>query len=342
MMDPEIGRFLSPDPAAADPANLYRYCGNDPVNKTDPSGLASNPISSLLEVIFGPPPDAMLPGSFLAGQPSPLPPAGSGTPALAPAPAPAPAPVIITVDNRPDYKGFDRAVSDFSAILLDVLLSGSPDQDARKRASNLLGGIFEPKTFFGAMTDFCKNKYGDGWTPVPIEFRLTGLQFYPTQEFGGMADKPRAGIVHIPTIVKKTGAGDPELKVYDTAKEVPLAHFYIEGYWVFKCVDAKEKKESPLYAIPTEGKVHTMVHAPYNDAFRLEHDKILNDIQKTGDTQLLLVGRPYDRAAGGMGQKDITAIGNIFKYLRVVPGDAGKDLTIVHLADIWNKFKFPL
>jgi RHS repeat-associated protein len=40
MYDPSSGRFVLPDPVgfAAGDANLYRYCGNDPVNHTDPSG----------------------------------------------------------------------------------------------------------------------------------------------------------------------------------------------------------------------------------------------------------------------------------------------------------------
>jgi RHS repeat-associated protein len=38
---PELGRFLQPDPQefGAGDYNLYRYCHNDPVNKTDPLGL---------------------------------------------------------------------------------------------------------------------------------------------------------------------------------------------------------------------------------------------------------------------------------------------------------------
>ncbi len=38
---PSAGRFLQPDPVgfAGDPANLYRYCGNNPVNASDPMGL---------------------------------------------------------------------------------------------------------------------------------------------------------------------------------------------------------------------------------------------------------------------------------------------------------------
>src|ERR1700731_1414736 len=38
---PELGRFLQPDPKefAAGDYNLYRYCHNDPINKSDPFGL---------------------------------------------------------------------------------------------------------------------------------------------------------------------------------------------------------------------------------------------------------------------------------------------------------------
>ena len=36
--DPTVGRWLSEDPAEADP-NLYRYCGNGPTDGTDPSGM---------------------------------------------------------------------------------------------------------------------------------------------------------------------------------------------------------------------------------------------------------------------------------------------------------------
>ena len=40
MYQPELGRFLQPDPKhfAAGDYNLYRYCHNDPINKTDPTG----------------------------------------------------------------------------------------------------------------------------------------------------------------------------------------------------------------------------------------------------------------------------------------------------------------
>jgi RHS repeat-associated protein len=43
MYQPELGRFLQPDPKefGAGDYNLYRYCHNDPVNRTDPFGLDS-------------------------------------------------------------------------------------------------------------------------------------------------------------------------------------------------------------------------------------------------------------------------------------------------------------
>jgi uncharacterized protein RhaS with RHS repeats len=45
MYQPELGRFLQPDPKQFDAGdyNLYRYCHNDPVNKSDPTGLQETP-----------------------------------------------------------------------------------------------------------------------------------------------------------------------------------------------------------------------------------------------------------------------------------------------------------
>jgi len=48
--DPAIGRFISEDPAF-DGNNWYIYCRNDPVNRIDPSGLAS--VANLSIVSYG-------------------------------------------------------------------------------------------------------------------------------------------------------------------------------------------------------------------------------------------------------------------------------------------------
>ena len=50
LYQPELGRFLQPDPKhfKAGDYNLYRYCHNDPVNKRDPLGL--KPIDEKIKV----------------------------------------------------------------------------------------------------------------------------------------------------------------------------------------------------------------------------------------------------------------------------------------------------
>jgi RHS repeat-associated protein len=44
-MSPDLGRFLQPDPIGfkGDASNLYRYCGNDWANRTDPMGTEATP-----------------------------------------------------------------------------------------------------------------------------------------------------------------------------------------------------------------------------------------------------------------------------------------------------------
>src|SRR6266496_3587723 len=66
---PDIGRFLQPDPVgfAGDATSLYRYCGNNPVTSSDPTGMASggidgnkiNPTDGEAQV-----PEVKVPGTF--------------------------------------------------------------------------------------------------------------------------------------------------------------------------------------------------------------------------------------------------------------------------------------
>jgi RHS repeat-associated protein len=53
---PDIGRFLQADPIDfnGDATNLYRYCGNNPINATDPSGLWTFQIGGAINLNGGP------------------------------------------------------------------------------------------------------------------------------------------------------------------------------------------------------------------------------------------------------------------------------------------------
>jgi RHS repeat-associated protein len=65
--DPVIGRFVSPDPlTTADPAGLnpYAYAANDPVNRTDTSGLAAEGGEPKTYAYAGDPPNGFTPSWF--------------------------------------------------------------------------------------------------------------------------------------------------------------------------------------------------------------------------------------------------------------------------------------
>jgi hypothetical protein len=68
MYDPGIGRWLSEDPIGfeACDANLYRYVGNDPTNRTDPSGMWDWP-GAIVGALFPPIPIAITAGRLLEG-----------------------------------------------------------------------------------------------------------------------------------------------------------------------------------------------------------------------------------------------------------------------------------
>ncbi|MEO7101165.1 MAG: RHS repeat-associated core domain-containing protein [Luteolibacter sp.] len=54
--DPYLGRFWQPDPVghSGDATNIYRYCGNDPVSNTDPTGLYDIDASFYCNVTYNP------------------------------------------------------------------------------------------------------------------------------------------------------------------------------------------------------------------------------------------------------------------------------------------------
>ena len=127
--DPAIGRFISLDPAK-DGLNWYVYCGNNPINFWDPTGLAYDP---LMDPGFGPPAGWMDPGY---GPQNPSPPSspskpddrmnpgngpsGGGSPSSTPTPSQPskPTPTSPSGTSSDDYSDSGSASSSRSSIVI--------------------------------------------------------------------------------------------------------------------------------------------------------------------------------------------------------------------------------
>ncbi|WP_346730586.1 toxin C-terminal domain-containing protein [Caballeronia sp. dw_19] len=72
MYSPTLGRFLQTDPVGyADDLNWYAYAGNNPVNFSDPTGLAAcSEKSALTDMALGGPPKLDSSGCISTGGPS--------------------------------------------------------------------------------------------------------------------------------------------------------------------------------------------------------------------------------------------------------------------------------
>jgi hypothetical protein len=248
---------------------------------------------------------------------------------------------LFTIEAHEDYPNYPLDVFDVDWIVWDTILSGMKDQKAREaspwRAFVLGGG----RTYFEAMQTFCKNQFGAGWEPVPVKFRLTGLKFH---EKGKLHDyigneieitRPRTEKITIPAFV------DGKVAEIETTKKVEVGHFYISGYWIFKCHNANQNKDSDLFGIDTEGKAIDLQHSPYGKEWSTElkaaKAQWLKD-RKDPKTDIIIGQAHVDQIVRWSAErfqllKDAGLEKMIEKYLEVKPGDKGADLKIIKLSD---------
>lgn len=113
-----------------------------------------------------------------------------------------------------------------------------------------------------------------------------------------------------------------------------MAHFDVKGFWVCKCTDGKDV--SKLYGIPVTNEMfQARAHAPYNKAFADELTRLIAKYQGRLDSNAIdwvFIARPYDNIniAGNSQEEMIKRTDNLYKYLKVVQGYLGKDLTIIN------------
>jgi hypothetical protein len=167
---------------------------------------------------------------------------------------------------------------------------------------------------YQAMHDVCSDKHGKGWSVQPVEFRLTGVRFEPLTGGGARNLRPRNERAKIHY---GTSAG------YKTSQTetIPLAHFEVRGYWVFRCIKAGQKPQ--LYALATDYKVKTLTHSPYDRKF----GNALATLRTAHrDDKNLVVGRVYDRPWTWTGPGDFKGYGpavlrNLYRHLKVMDDD---------------------
>jgi hypothetical protein len=251
--------------------------------------------------------------------------------------------VKIHVRNA-DEKGYEKFSPDaveFYPLAMDTIISGQPDKKVRKQSNMEI--CYQPDskiTFYDAMVAYCKKEYGDGWEPVPLRFVLTDLKFskIETDKVGvGFVHEPRIKTLPIPALL------DDDKVEYKNVDGVHLAHFHMDGFWVFKCVNEKAKRESFEIGIRLDFKVHTWNHTPYDKEFADELAKYKKEL-KDKDKNIVAIGRPYDQeGATGVDAPSLKTIGNLEKFLVVDPEYTGKDLKkIIYLKDLYPGIKYSL
>lgn len=263
-------------------ANLYRYVGNNPTNNTDPSGLQQVPVITVAPPKVGP----------------------------------------------EEYKNFPDKVHDASSIVFHVVMSALNPKESkipRELMWEVNYAFINPgqKAFvFDSAERQWKAQNGEGWEIRPKEFRLTGLRF-DTVTFRAPNRTP------IPGRVGELGPGSTEprrtsplVPIWDgkmfsdkALADVPVAHFIIDGYFIYEASKGEKKEEFAFYL---DSRARTILHSPYDEKFA----KAIAAMKADGKT--------FGRISDNLGEdwakeanltKYKAALDQIAKLLRVMPGD---------------------
>jgi hypothetical protein len=346
MFDPSIGRWSQEDPKRfqAGDTNLDRYVENAPTNATDPSGLQEQVLGKkVLEEL-----DAAL--------------ASLSAPPMVKTPKPhPPLPMPKETITIPKAAGFQQApliAAEFSAFTWELQTSAVAvaKNFARDDSGIEVIGAKGLMSINAAMDTFVSNNYGPGFHAKIVEFRITGLSFYPPD----MERRPPRfdRELMIPVLVKREGQ-KPTVEIKKGIKGIALAHFLVQGFWIFEITDDKGKtkegvtaqgKPTTLFALDSTAlgaSALTRGHTPYQKEF---YDAIhyLNEEYKADKTiEYFMIGRGYDGGpVGGVqgleGFKDIKHLETIRQVraaknlpaVSVRPGDAGSDLQKIQILTI--------
>jgi hypothetical protein len=170
-----------------------------------------------------------------------------------------PATPIIAGDK---VQGFPEKVFDVFPLAFWTLASGSPNETLRRlfTPAFLAGGI-GGTSIYDLVQQYSKSKQEyKGWAIAPYELRITALKFAPAKQGGIGRLPPREGQVSGFVMTQKDGLLPP----MPSTEKFPLAHFLIDGYWIFKLTKGNEEK---YIAVKLNFVAGSQAHSGYDEAF---------------------------------------------------------------------------
>jgi RHS repeat-associated protein len=162
---PDMGRFLQADPIGfeGDASNLYRYCGNNPITRSDPTGLSS--LYWLVWIVF-----VIFTVSKMLEF---LQPAGTTTPSPSPGPSPSPSPSppddeMPPPGSQPLYEGLPPPGEEGPAYQMSYLYSTSSSGGLSGVPFGVSPGMFSMGTWIPAGSPIGYSYGSMGYTLVGV------------------------------------------------------------------------------------------------------------------------------------------------------------------------------